>query len=110
MTDIYFNGYNAHRVFQLSVPPDADNWYINGVESRRRYLADLGIQVIEGGFFAILRSNIVETPPSRESFMREPFIKFAPLHESAVGKTGTPWHEQFTGYTLVERKGEKEHG
>jgi hypothetical protein len=79
VTDILFDGSNAHSIRRIPVFPDSDNWYIHEVEPRRTYLLDFGTTTFHGNFFTILRSNVVETP--REPTFRYPAssVQFGPL-------------------------------
>jgi len=61
VTSIIFNGFNAHRYFDISIGSEADNWYIN-VSSGRSFCVDLGLELKDGRFILILRSNTVTTP------------------------------------------------
>ena len=42
VSSIIFNGFNAHRYFDISLNAESDNWYIN-VSSGRSYCVDLGL-------------------------------------------------------------------
>ncbi|MHC0035909.1 DUF4912 domain-containing protein [Pseudoneobacillus sp. C159] len=59
VTDIYFNGLNAHSYFEFQIPPNKRNWTIKGIKSGRNYLTEIGFKIKENQFFPILRSNPV---------------------------------------------------
>lgn len=129
VTDIYFNGYNAHSSRRIPVHPMADSWYLHGMEPGRHYLADFGTTSLYGQFFAILRSNTVEAPPAARPQRHEPSVKFGTLHTTngnlpwastgpsmefpypkqhftpQIAQLDEPWRDQFDGYTLSGRKG-----
>lgn len=63
VTDLMFDGYNSHSVSLIRVRPQSDNWYLNQVSSGRSYVADFGTTTWQGEFFALVRSNVVQTPP-----------------------------------------------
>lgn len=65
VTDIKFDGRNAHRHFDLGITETADNWYINMGVPARSYCVDLGLLTLQGDFVPITRSNVVHLP--RES-------------------------------------------
>ena len=85
VTDIYFNGHNAHTTRRVQVHADADSWYIHDIQPGRHYLADFGTTTLQGQFFSISRSNVVKTPPERSFRRTEGLNEFAPLRTS----TGT---------------------
>ena len=67
VTDIVFNGTNAHKFIDIPVNGDANNWYINVWASDRSYLVDLGFKTQDGKFILIARSNVVTTPRDKVS-------------------------------------------
>ena len=106
VTDIHFDGYNAHATHRIGVDPNGDNYYLHHLLPGRRYLVDFGITTLSGRFFTILRSNIAETPPPADGGA-EPTVKFAALQpvEPELRMMREPWHEQFDGYSLQQGKG-----
>lgn len=62
VTDIQFNGSNAHRHFDISLGTDADNWYVNVGEVNRSWCIDLGLITPDGQFITVCRSNVVNMP------------------------------------------------
>lgn len=67
VTDIVFDGKNAHKFIDLKVSGDSNNWYINVWASDRSYIVDLGFKTADGRFILIARSNVVSTPRDRVS-------------------------------------------
>jgi uncharacterized protein len=63
VTDIYFNGSNAHSIYEFQLPKDAFNWTLKGIKQGRSYLTEIGYKVNENQFFPILRSNAVHNLP-----------------------------------------------
>ncbi|OIK16561.1 hypothetical protein BIV60_03555 [Bacillus sp. MUM 116] len=61
VTDLRFNGINAHHFYEIAVPYKNSFWYIKGLLSNRHYIAELGVKLGDR-FFPILRSNTVQTP------------------------------------------------
>lgn len=119
VTDIMFNGHNANSSRKMQVHPLSDNWYVHDVLPRRRYLVDFGTTTLEGHFFTILRSNIVESPPLPSDSRFEPSVRFGKVQRqltpiqvsNTVEKAPSDrpvWEEHFDGYTLVEKKRGKE--
>jgi len=92
VTYIIFDGKNAHRTFEFDVHPDMRKYYVEVPNPRANYIVELVIDR-DGEYKVIMRSNVVETPPScpgnlgREEWvelksmrmekikMREPLVK-----------------------------------
>lgn len=61
VTDILFYGHNAHRTFEIDLPPMTNNWFLHSLEPDRAYIADIGTRTFDGSFFTLLRTNPAET-------------------------------------------------
>lgn len=108
VTDLMFDGYNSHSVSLTRVHAQSDKWYLNEVSPERSYLADFGTTTSQGEFFALLRSNVVQTPPT-PTFDMAPQVRFAPVHgiravaeavQSAIPAPRWPFEQDFDGYRL----------
>ncbi|OGS20699.1 MAG: hypothetical protein A2252_04835 [Elusimicrobia bacterium RIFOXYA2_FULL_39_19] len=62
VTDINFNGSNAHKFFDITVTELNENWYLNVPEVNRDWCVDLGIKLADGRFILIARSNTISMP------------------------------------------------
>ncbi|MDP2928951.1 MAG: DUF4912 domain-containing protein [Candidatus Omnitrophota bacterium] len=62
VTDVSFNGKNAHSHFDIELRGLPGNWYINVGSPDRSWIVDIGIVTKNGGFYLLARSNIVKTP------------------------------------------------
>ncbi|WP_312471716.1 DUF4912 domain-containing protein [Neobacillus sp.] len=62
VTDIIFNGKNAHHFYEITVPYQRGYWFIRGLTENRSYVAELGVYLSETSFFPIYRSNCLQTP------------------------------------------------
>lgn len=62
VTDIEFNGTNAHKHFDIDITSETGNWYIRVGEANRSWCVDLGVITADGRFIVIARSNVVVTP------------------------------------------------
>jgi hypothetical protein len=67
VTDLDFNGSNAHKYQDVSVTGEAGNWYINVWTPGRSYLVEIGFKTEDGHFIPIARSNAILTPNDRPS-------------------------------------------
>lgn len=65
VTHLWFDGHNAHRVIDIELTPEADNWYIAGLDADRAYVADFGVYTRERQFVPLLRSNAAQTSRDR---------------------------------------------
>jgi uncharacterized protein len=63
VTDIIFNGNNAHHFYEIVVPFANGYWFVKGLIANRNYIAEIGVKFNEKDFFPILRSNTIQTPP-----------------------------------------------
>jgi len=62
VTDVNFNGKNAHSHFDIELKGLAGNWYINVGSPDRSWIVDIGIVTKKGSFYPLARSNIIKTP------------------------------------------------
>jgi hypothetical protein len=62
VTDVNFNGRNAHSYFDIDLKGLATNWYINVGTPDRSWVVDIGIVSKSGNFYTLARSNVVKTP------------------------------------------------
>ena len=62
VTDISFNGKNAHSYFDIDLKGLANSWYINVGSPDRSWLVDIGILTKKGNFYVLARSNVIKTP------------------------------------------------
>lgn len=63
VTDIDYNGRNAHDQFDVHVGDTSGGWYQKLPGSGRDWLAELGLADDAGGFESIFRASRVHTPP-----------------------------------------------
>lgn len=61
VTDIVFDGTNAHRFWDVAVG-EARAWYLHVGGAERDYCLDLGLALPDGRFVVLARSNVVRTP------------------------------------------------
>jgi len=104
VSDIIFNGENAHRFFDIQVNEFANNWYINTEGPDRSWCVDFGLLLPSGRFVTILRSNTVRTPLEGPSWITDeewmiPEDMFARLYGMGFGlgrssPVGKAWQER----------------
>ena len=62
ITDIEFNGTNAHHYFDIEITVMANNWYIHLGTPHKTFCVDIGLKTTTGKFYLLARSNIIKTP------------------------------------------------
>lgn len=107
ISQIIFDGKNAHRFFDIEIGPDASNWYINVGAPGRSWCVDLGLKLASGEFIMLLRSNTVHTPLDGPSWITDeewmiPEDMFARLYGRGLGlgkssPVGKAWQERKKG-------------
>jgi uncharacterized protein len=104
VSDILFNGSNAHRFFDITINEFANNWYIDTQGPGRSWCVDLGLLLVSGRFITLLRSNTVRTPLDGPSWITDeewmiPDDMFARLYGMGFGlgqssPVGKAWQER----------------
>lgn len=64
VTDIIFNGRNAHHYYEIAYSYENGYWSIKGLSPNRSYIAEIGVKFSRNDFFPILRSNNIQIPMS----------------------------------------------
>jgi len=105
VSNIIFNGTNAHRYFDIELNLDALSWYIDTAGPGRSWCVDLGLRLPDGRFITIVRSNTVSTPLDGPSWITDeewmiPDDMFARLYGMGFGfgkssPVGKGWQERF---------------
>lgn len=72
VTDIDFNGSNAHRFIDIPVYEETGSWYLHLNRPNGAFLADLGLVSPDGRFHLIVRSNTIRTPRATPSEITDP--------------------------------------
>ncbi|WP_261807620.1 DUF4912 domain-containing protein [Paenibacillus sp. N3.4] len=67
VTDIYFNGSNAHGYWDVTTQQDAAQAFLYQLGADRNFLVDIGTYTAEHQFIPLLRSNSVATPKAGEA-------------------------------------------
>ncbi|TRZ49263.1 DUF4912 domain-containing protein [bacterium] len=90
VSNIHFNGKNAHRFFDIAISEYANNWYIDTGGPGRSWCVELGLLLPGGRFIMIVRSNVVQTPTEGPSWITDeewmiPEDMFARLYGMGFG-------------------------
>lgn len=104
VSQIIFNGNNAHKFFDIHISEHASNWYIDTAGPGRSWCVDLGLLLPNGRFITIVRSNTVQTPLDGPSWITDeewmiPEDMFARLYGMGFGlgrssPVGKAWQER----------------
>jgi len=62
VTDVVFDGTNAHRHLDFGIYERVGDWYMDAVKPGRSFVVDLGLKARDGRFVTLARSNAVNTP------------------------------------------------
>lgn len=99
VTDIEFFGHNAHRTFEVELPPMTNNWFLQSLEPGRTFIVDIGTRTFDGSFFTLLRSNPAETSPDPYNSIHDEKIerwKHQDVNEPE-------WLENFSTYSYYQK-------
>ncbi|MFA5089896.1 MAG: DUF4912 domain-containing protein [Candidatus Omnitrophota bacterium] len=104
VSNIIFNGGNAHRHFDIYLSDQVNSWYIDTAGPGRSWCVDFGLLLSDGRFITILRSNVVSTPLEGPSWITDeewmvPEDMFARLYGMGFGlgqssPVGKAWQER----------------
>lgn len=67
VTDVIFDGSNAHGFFDIDAAGLGGGWYLDVVRNDRNLLAELGFRMPDGAFHALVRSNPCRVDRDRPS-------------------------------------------
>lgn len=95
VSNIIFDGKNAHRFFDIEIGLEANNWYIDTQGPGRSWCIDFGLKLPSGEFVTVVRSNTVQTPLEGPSWITDeqwmiPDDLFARLYGMGVGFGSSP--------------------
>ena len=104
VSNIIFNGSNAHQYFDIHVNEYSSNWYIDAGGPGKSWCVDYGLLLPDGRFVTIVRSNVVHTPIVGPSWITDeewmiPEDMFARLYGMGFGlgrssPVGKAWQER----------------
>ncbi len=104
VSQIIFDGKNAHRFFDIQIDEHSNSWYIDTGGPGRSWCVDLGLLLTDGRFIMIVRSNTVCTPIEGPSWITDeewmiPEDMFARLYGIGFGlgrssPVGKGWQEK----------------
>jgi len=100
VTNIIYDGTNAHSFFDVDIDLQAKDWYVDLWSSDKSYFVDLGFKTGDGFFLSLARSSIVKIPCSRPApKVDEHYMLVAEDAENGLSKIKVP--EEFIRYDLI---------
>ncbi|MBI5481469.1 MAG: DUF4912 domain-containing protein [Deltaproteobacteria bacterium] len=90
VTDVIFDGSNAHAMWEQEVHELARNWYLHVPSPGRRYCLEIGYRGGEGQWLPLARSNTVPAPVDRPAERIQDEFVTIPLDRPLAGAGGTP--------------------
>lgn len=113
VTDIIFDGNNAHKYFTIEVSGGARSWYIHVGEPNRSFCVDIGFLTPNGTFRILSRSNTVRTPRAGVSEVTdETWMSIAELYEKVnvyalmgLGISESVFERAHKGWTEILKEG-----
>ncbi|HEY9839505.1 MAG TPA: DUF4912 domain-containing protein [Candidatus Obscuribacterales bacterium] len=94
VSELVFNGSNAHNSWEAPCHPLVREWYLNAPVNGRDLIVELGVRQATG-FRSILRSNTIYVPPaSVSSITGDIFAHFVPSQAGEPLKPLTPGQEE----------------
>lgn len=100
VTDIIFNGNNAHHFYDIAVPYHKGYWFIKGLTASRTYVAELGVKNNKKDFFPFLRSNSVQTPKMGGNMGSEIYNNL--IHAQQIDDFSPKWIDHVSTYSYYE--------
>jgi hypothetical protein len=103
VTQIQFNGRNAHHYYDISIPYQQGYWIVKGLFSNRCYLAEIGVRLSNRDFFPLLRSNSIRVPKLENVLQNELYQDLSQLYkeEEQLPK----WREFVSTYSYYLENG-----
>ncbi|HJV44800.1 MAG TPA: DUF4912 domain-containing protein [Bacillota bacterium] len=97
VTDIWFNGRNAHWSHDIPINHQADNWFISDLAPDRTYTIELGVGW-QNRFLPLLRSKPKSTP--RNQPVPDGIAMHSGSSQQSLERIKPQWFENFSTYTL----------
>jgi len=91
VTDIIYDGTNAHDFFDLDINLQPKDWYVDLWSPDKSYFVDLGFKTRDGFFLSLARSNVAKTPCAwPNSKVDEHYMLVAEDAENGLSKIMVP--------------------
>lgn len=87
VTDVYFDGYNAHSMQEFPCDEMAREWYLPIPVSDRDFVVDIGYHTADGRWLILARSASVKVPPVYPSDWIDDRFITVPFDMDLRGKT-----------------------
>ncbi len=91
VTNIIYDGTNAHGFFDVDIDLQAKDWYVDLWSPDKSYFVDLGFNAGDGFFLSLARSSVVKTPcASPAPKVDEHYMLVAEDAENGLSKIKVP--------------------
>lgn len=100
VSDIYFNGSNAHSCFEFQLPENKTYWVVKGIKQERTYITEIGYKTKHNLFFPVLRSNAVHVGLKQE--VKETIYKNKVVHQQEIRENHPKWADKVSTYSYYE--------
>ncbi|WP_134700290.1 DUF4912 domain-containing protein [Ammoniphilus sp. YIM 78166] len=97
VTDLWFNGSNAHTCQEITIDSATDNWFFHELQPGRTYIAERGIRHGQH-YLPLVQSKPKATPPNQEAGEYNPLVPRIAIEPNERVKPR--WFENFSAYTL----------
>ncbi|OZI13077.1 hypothetical protein CEW92_03280 [Bacillaceae bacterium SAS-127] len=107
ISDMMFNGNNAHHMYSFKVPTNSNYWFVKGLQRNRSYVCEIGWLTQHQDFFPLLRSNPIHTPYEQAN---QQWMMYSMLESYRNDESAQPlWVEHISTYSYYERSLEEKH-
>ncbi len=107
VSDIIFNGSNAHHMHSFKVPTNSHYWFVKGLRRNRSYICEIGFLTEQQSFFPLLRSNPIHTPYEQAE---QQLMMYSTIEQYQKDEVDRPlWVEHISTYSYYEHSLEEDH-
>ena len=91
VTNVIYDGTNAHDFFDVDIYLKSKDWYVDLWSPDKSYFVDLGFKTRDGFFLSLARSSVAKTPCARPtSKVDEHYMLVAEDAENGLSKIRVP--------------------
>ncbi|WP_251551384.1 DUF4912 domain-containing protein [Neobacillus muris] len=102
VTDINFNGNNAHHFYELAIPYQNGCWLIKGLSGNRWYLSEIGVYLNEKQFFPFFRSGSIQLPNNQHLNAYDSNHELPQVKQANQG--GPNWRDYVSTYSYYRNR------
>jgi uncharacterized protein len=95
VTQIIFNGVNAHHFLEIAVLYHRGFWSIKGLVPNRNYIFELGVRFSGNEYFPLIRSNCIYNTAEKMATKKEEYMDTTRIRE----KLSLEWEDRVSTYS-----------